>query len=415
MMDRNVGRALLSPIPAPLAPGDKSPGYIQKGALRASRLKPEDPAALAAEPVGRPLKCSPGFQPRVVQLLCLVLLLAACNPEGETDEVEFRVPVSVRQVERDTVEDLVVATGTLRAVETALLKVESAGLLTIGRGADGRRLAEGDRVEAGDVIAEITGEEVRISAGVAAARKRYESAKRILESRQELFEAGVSPEEEVRNAEASLVEAERELDRGRLTEKRTQIVTPISGVVLSLARDSATNLPMADGQRMEMGFLVARIAPIDTLIADVDLVGPDLARVREGLEARLRHYAWEKERFPGRLIRLAPEIDPVTRTIRAEISVKNDGRLRPGMFVEVTLVAERREDVLVVPREAVTERGGSRVVFVINGQRVARREVGLGLGDDDVVEVRQGLEGEERVVVRGLETLTDGTRVRVTG
>ncbi len=67
----------------------------------------------------------------------------------------------------------------------------------------------------------------------------------------------------------------------------------------------------------------------------------------------------------------------------------------------------------MVPREAVTERGGSRVVFVLNGQRVSRREVVLGLGDDDVVEIRQGLEPQESVVVRGLETLTDGTRVRV--
>jgi len=58
----------------------------------------------------------------------------------------------------------------------------------------------------------------------------------------------------------------------------------------------------------------------------------------------------------------------------SEVAVANrDGRLRPGMFVEVTLVAERREDVPVVPREAVTERGGRKVVFVLNGQKVLRR------------------------------------------
>jgi multidrug efflux pump subunit AcrA (membrane-fusion protein) len=76
---------------------------------------------------------------------------------------------------------------------------------------------------------------------------------------------------------------------------------------------------------------------------------------------------------------------------------------------------EQREEVPVVPREAVTERGGRRVVFVLDGQRVAQREVILGLGDDDVVEVRQGVSAGDRIVVRGLETLTDGTRVRVSG
>ncbi len=63
-----------------------------------------------------------------------------------------------------------------------------------------------------------------------------------------------------------------------------------------------------------------------------------------------------------------------------------------------------------MPRRAVTERGGKRVVFVLQGQRVERREVTLGLGDDDTVEIREGVEAGERVVVRGLETLTDQTR-----
>ena len=79
------------------------------------------------------------------------------------------------------------------------------------------------------------------------------------------------------------------------------------------------------------------------------------------------------------------------------------------------MIAERRENVPVVPREAVTERGGRKVVFVLKGQRVERREVALGLGDDEIVEIKSGLEAGERIVVRGLETLTDGTRVRVSG
>jgi multidrug efflux pump subunit AcrA (membrane-fusion protein) len=84
------------------------------------------------------------------------------------------------------------------------------------------------------------------------------------------------------------------------------------------------------------------------------------------------------------------------------------------MFVEVTLIGERRENVPVVPRGAVTDRGGRRVVFVLAGQRVAMREVTLGLGDDVFVEVRRGVETGERIVVRGLETLTDQMLVRVT-
>lgn len=345
--------------------------------------------------------------------IVLALAIAACTPGGDTEEVEFRVPVTVREVSLGTVEDLIVATGTLRAPESALLRVETAGFLTLARAPSGRRWAEGDRVEAGQVLAEITGEEIPLDSGLAATQTRYEAAQRVLGSRQRLHDEGLISEEELRDAETRLAEAKLEWERSRLRENRTQLTSPISGEILNLVRDT-DGMPTASGQRVEPGFTIARIAPIDTLIADVDLVGPDLARVEKGLEARLRHYAWEDERFEGRVLRLSPTVDPVTRTLKAEVEVDNaDGRLRPGMFVEVTLVAERRVDVPVVPREAVTERGGSRVVFVLNGQRVSSREVVLGLGDDEVVEIRQGLEPQDRVVVRGLETLTDGARVRV--
>jgi len=158
------------------------------------------------------------------------------------------------------------------------------------------------------------------------------------------------------------------------------------------------------------------LADVDHLRLRAEVDEADVARVHEGLPARVRHEAGDAETFEGRVVRLAPTIDAVTRTLRAEVAVANpDGRLRPGMFVEVTMVAERREGVPVVPREALVERGGRKVVFVLRGQQVDRREVVAGLGDDDVVEIRQGLAAGERIVVRGLETLTDGTRVQVSG
>ena len=79
------------------------------------------------------------------------------------------------------------------------------------------------------------------------------------------------------------------------------------------------------------------------------------------------------------------------------------------------MIAERRDDVPVVPREALTERNGRKVVFVVERQRAKRKEVSVGLGDDDIVEIRQGVSAGDRVVVRGLETLTDETRVQVSG
>ncbi len=116
------------------------------------------------------------------------------------------------------------------------------------------------------------------------------------------------------------------------------------------------------------------------------------------------------------MILLEPFMNPETRTFNAQVRIDNPERLLlAGMFVEVVLVAEQRADVPLVPRTAVVERSGSKVVFVLEGQKVTRREIVLGLGDDEIVEVRQGLDAGERIVVKGLETLSDGTRVRVSG
>ncbi len=382
-------------------------------ALATLVLNPHPPAPSPRQTLPPPGRGGAGVA--VLVLLLVLTLLAGCNQGGDNQEVEFRVPVSVKEVETGTVEDLIIATGSLRTQESALLRVETVGLLTIARHPNGRRLAEGDRVTAGQTIAEVAGEDVRLAAGSAAARQRYQEAQADLEAKRNLFASGVISEEIVRRTESAAADAKLAWERSQLTEERSRLITPISGVILWLARDS-NHLPMADGQRVEMGSTIAQVAPISALVADVDLVGADIARVEPGLEARLRHFAWEGEHFAGRVMRLAPTIDPITRTVRVEVEVDNAARkLRPGMFVEVTLVAERREEVPVVPREAVTERGGTRVVFVLDSQRVEQREVVPGLGDDEIVEVRQGLESGERVVVRGLETLTDGTRVRVSG
>lgn len=342
-------------------------------------------------------------------------MLAGCAPQSEEPPIEFRVPVFVREVGTADVEDRIVATGTLRAMESIALRADTGGAIAVGRSAAGHRLSEGDRVEAGQTLAEITGEEVRLAARTDATTRRYEQMLRDYESKRILYDQGLLSELEFLPVETALADAKADLERSRLTETRSQLTTPISGVILSLARDE-DGTPLADGQLVQQGFVVAKVAPTASLIADVDLVGPDVARVRERLAARVRHHAFDEQRFDGKVLRLAPALDPLTRTLRAEVSVDNgDGSLRPGMFVEVTIIAERREGVAVVPREALTERGGRKVVFVLQGQRVNRREIVAGLGDDEIVEITHGIEAGDRVVVRGLETLTDGTRVRVSG
>ena len=348
-------------------------------------------------------------------VLTALFLLSGCNPGTNEQSVEFRVPVSVEEVGTATIEDRIVTTGTLRATKVVTLDVLMNGRLEINDSPAGRLYAEGDMVHAGDEIARIVGEDVRLAARMAAAKKHYDAASTEIEASRKLFDKKLISETDLQNKEDTFEEAKLELEKARHTEDRNQLVTPIDGVILKLARDNQGQL-MANGQLVNPGQLVAQIAPLDVLIADVDLVGKDIAAAKVGLQARARYQAWDDREFSGKVLRLAPVIDEKTRALRAEVQIENKERLlRPGMFVAVTIIGARHENVPVVPRRALTDRGGKRVVFVLKGQRVVRQEVTLGLGNDNVVEIRDGVHPGDRVVVRGLETLTDQMNVRVTG
>lgn len=347
--------------------------------------------------------------------MAIAVAALGCSSEPPGASVDVKVPVTVRDVGVGDVEDRIVATGTLRATETVELRAESTGYLKMGTDSRGRRLVEGSRVSAGQPLATVTGEDVRLAARTDATRQSYEVAQRDFEQKKKLYEEGLISEAEFLPVESRLTDARFELERSELTESRSTLITPIGGVILKLARGE-DNTPLADGQRIDQGRIVAQVVPTGALIGEIDLVGPDIARVEPGQPVRVRYFAWDDRIFEGQVLRLAPSLDLQTRTLRAEVLVKNtEGLLRPGMFVEVVVIAESRDGVPVVPRQAVAERGGIKVVFTVNGQAAKQNEVVLGLGDDEIVEVVSGIEVGDRIVVRGLETLNDGQKIRVTG
>ena len=246
--------------------------------------------------------------PRLGRAQCIaasaLVLLAACGPPNTGPEVEFRIPVEAAEVATGTVEDLVQATGTLRTREIVSLTIETPGHLQIGRDAEGRRLAEGSVVEAGQVVFRVTGEDARLHARIESTKRSLDVAAAQLERQRDLFDAQLVAEEAVQQAERDYENALYEYERSSLNAAKATKTTPISGTILRLARD-ANGLPVADGQLVASGFQVAEIAPLDVLIADVDLMGPELARVQPGLSARIGHYAFPDASLTGEVVRLS--------------------------------------------------------------------------------------------------------------
>src|SRR5207302_4355553 len=136
-------------------------------------------------------------------------------------------------------------------------------------------------------------------------------------------------------------------------------------------------------------------------------------RLRIGELAHVDLDAMPGHRFDGRVVRLAPSLDPATRTLDAEVQLPNrEGLLRAGMYGRAAIVTGVHPGALTVPVGAVQISNGRNFVYVVQGDRVRRREVRLGVDGETWLEVASGLQAEEEVVTAGLEGLSDGAAVR---
>jgi RND family efflux transporter MFP subunit len=211
---------------------------------------------------------------------------------------------------------------------------------------------------------------------------------------------------EVARAQASQTQAR--IDELKITFANTSILSPVDGFV------SRRNLD--PGAFAGTNTVIVSVVDIDTVRLVANLVEKDFKRVKAGVEAHVGVDAFPGETFPGKVSRVAPVFDPATRTATMEIEVPNGGfRLKPGMFARVQLIAERRMNVLVVPRAAIVDVEGQRGVFIAEGPTAKFRAVETGLQDGDRIEIVGGLQEKERVVTVGALALRDGDRIAVIG
>ncbi len=160
---------------------------------------------------------------------------------------------------------------------------------------------------------------------------------------------------------------------------------------------------------MEPDRALLEITDLSSVDAVARVPGHEAGRLREGATARIRLAAYPGEVFVGELTRLAAAADSVTGTLEAYFSLPNpDGRLRPGLRAEFSIVVSSRADVLAVPRAAVQGEGGDRFVFAKDFElenAFLKCPVVLGASNDAFVEIVSGLFPGDEVVTRGAYSL----------
>lgn len=272
---------------------------------------------------------------------------------------------------------------------------------------------EGQRVAAGDVLASIESSEVaRIRAELTSTGTRAEAAHKRVERLAKLIEAGTaSPQDlETARAEASVLDADVSAARQTLASigggggatARLQIRAPFAGVVMK--RDGVV------GQPVGADHVVAEIVDLDHALFLARLFEHDLSRVHEGADAEVRLDAYPDVVFPGRVITIGRQVEPVARAVLSRIAIDDkDARLKIGLFGSVVVVIPdpvTMAPLPVVPGGAVTKIDEHAVVFVEVGKREFEvRPVELGHAANGNVEITKGLKSGDRVATAGLFTL----------
>ena len=336
------------------------------------------------------------------------LILVGCGGQQPEATSELAVPVSVQDVKLGTIESFLTATGTVRAIREAQLVSEIEGyyhLQTNPR--TGRPYSLGDFVKKGERIIRLENPEFENNIKIESQRLNLDIAKQEYEKQKSLYEKGGVTLREMRNAEKAYIDAQYNYQYALLQLKKLEIVAPFDGVIVELPY-------YTPGVKVNANQPMVTLMDYHQLILEVNLPGKELGRVKVGQPVRVMNYTLPEDTLTGRVTQVSPALDADTRTFSATILVENpEWKLRPGMFTKAEIIVERHENVVVIPKEVVLTRSRGKTVFVVERGVARERVIQTGLENPDFVEVVRGLKENDRLVVKGFETLRNGSQVKI--
>ena len=349
-------------------------------------------------------------------LFLLSALVAACS--GKDDAAARQRPPPLVAVARPRVRDVQVA---VRApVDLRPLLTADVGSKTLGY-LDAVLVDRGDRVKRGQVIALVRPSDLpdQLAAARAAAAQSRAAAQLARANKERaalLAPSGRISQQELQQSEAALASAEAQEASARAQVAalatrlgETRITAPLDGVVSARRLDPGALVGPSSGNSGP----IVTVDQIDVVRCFVTVNERDAVNVRIGQQAQVDLDAAPGRPYLGKVVRIAPSLDPVTRTLEAEVQIPNGaGELRPGMYGRAAIVTAVHERAATVPVQAVQISGGRRIAFVLHGDRVQRREVKIGVDGEDWLEVLDGLSPEDEVVVAGIDGLADNAQVR---
>lgn len=337
-----------------------------------------------------------------ISLVTASLAIAACGGQPAAPPVNS-APVAVRtlHVHAEPVNLTTTVVGTLEPEARVVIAAQEEGLITAVK------VREGDRVRAGEVVATL--DDRRLQAELAEAEARRVDAESQWRRAQALADGGLISEAEADTSRSGYQMASARADLLRTRLSFTRIVAPVDGTIIA--------------RHVEVGNLAAPRSPLLEMAAEgglllrVPVSELEVVKLSPGDRAEIRVDAMPQLRLTGRISRIYPAAETVSRQVTVELAVADvPAEVRQGFLARADLVLERLPEALLVPEAAIVR--GAEVpffVWVVEEDRVTVRSVRVGTRMEGRALISEGLNPGDEVVVEGLGRVRDGVRIQRMG
>ncbi|WP_374763696.1 efflux RND transporter periplasmic adaptor subunit [Yunchengibacter salinarum] len=307
------------------------------------------------------------------------------------------VTVGVERVSERRFTRVVEALGTTTARESVTLNS------TVTDTVAAIHFQDGDLVEKGDLLIELTADEEKaelaeVNAAIAEAERQYTRLNDLVK------QGNASPATlDSQGREVAELKSRRDAVKARIADRRVR--APFDGI-LGLRR-------VSEGALLTANTPITTIDAIDRVNLDFPVPEKFIATLAPGQTVKAEAEAYPGEVFEGVVKTVSSRVDPATRSVVVRAQLPNpDMKLRPGMLMRLD-VESRSWQALAVPEEAVVPSGGREYVYVVRGDSAERVRIELGLRRPGYAEVISGLERGDQVVTEGTLRLgQQGVKVR---
>lgn len=325
---------------------------------------------------------------------------SAIQAEQEAAVKQERPPVNtvVMQVNHTTISNRLNLPGSIEAWTKLDMTTKIAGTV------DEVVVREGDRVKEGDTLIKIESDDYRIA--LERAQAAYKLAKADYERDKAVYDKGVIPPAELEARETGMQTAKADLDNAQLLYGRCTIKAPMEGVI--------RRLDAKVGMFLGVGDPLGEILQIDRVKAVIGIPESDVTAVRQLDTVDVNITALDNRTIAGKRYFISSSPETLARLYRLELELDNqDHSILPGMFVRADIVKQKSDQALSIPFYSIISRNDEQYVFVEKDGVVVKRNVQTGIMEQWMIEITEGLEPGEHVVVEGHRDVEDGRKVKV--